>query len=127
MKHRVLAVVIPALMALANSSQAAEIYNQDGNKLALHFKIDGLHYLSDNDNSDGDHSYVRGGFSGETQITDMLTGYGMWEYQANLNHTEGEDNKNFKPFRFCGTEVWGLWFLRLWAKLRDYLRHYVVD
>ena len=66
MKHRVLAVVIPALMVLANSSQAAEIYNQDGNKLDLHFKIDGLHYLSDNDNSDGDHSYVRGGFSGET-------------------------------------------------------------
>lgn len=102
MKRKVLAVVIPTLMALAGTTHAAEIYNKDGNKLDLHFKVDGLHYISDNDNADGDHSYVRGGFSGETQITDMLTGYGMWEYQANLNHTEGEDNRNFSRFGFAG-------------------------
>ena len=112
MKRKVLAVVIPTLMALAGTAHAAEIYNKDGNKLDLHFKVDGLHYISDNDNADGDHSYVRGGFSGETQITDMLTGYGMWEYQANLNHTEGEDNRNFSRF---GPKIRGLWLFRLWS------------
>jgi outer membrane pore protein E len=28
---------------------------------------------------DGDQTYVRFGFKGETQINDQLTGYGRWE------------------------------------------------
>lgn len=101
MKHKALALLIPAII-YTGAAGAAEIYNKDGNKLDLHFKVDGLHYFSDDNNSDGDHSYVRGGFSGETQITDQLTGYAQWEYQANLNHTESEDNKNFTRFGFAG-------------------------
>uniref|UniRef100_UPI002899DCD3 porin n=1 Tax=Erwinia citreus TaxID=558 RepID=UPI002899DCD3 len=47
------------------------------------------HYFSDNDGNDGDQSYVRFGFKGETQINDMLTGYGQWEYNFQTNNTEG--------------------------------------
>lgn len=101
MKHKALGILIPAILFTA-SATAAEIYNKDGNKLDLHFKMDGLHYISDDDNVDGDRSYVRFGFDGETQITDLLTGYAKWEYQANLNHTEGEDNHNFTRFGFAG-------------------------
>ncbi|XPE62216.1 porin [Shigella flexneri] len=47
----------------------------------LYGKVDGLHYFSDNKSEDGDQTYVRLGFKGETQVTDQLTGYGQWEYR----------------------------------------------
>ncbi|CDJ76318.1 Outer membrane protein F precursor (Porin ompF) [Serratia marcescens SMB2099] len=72
MKRNILAVVIPALLA-AGAANAAEIYNKDGNKLDLYGKVDGLHYFSDDKGNDGDQTYVRFGFKGETQITDQLT------------------------------------------------------
>ena len=75
MKRRVLSLMIPALLVAAGSASAAEIYNKDGNKLDLFGKVDGLHYFSDNDGNDGDQSYLRFGFKGETQISDQLTGY----------------------------------------------------
>jgi outer membrane pore protein F len=94
MKRNILAVVIPALLA-AGSVNAAEVYNKDGNKLDIYGKAVGLHYFSDdNANSyggDGDKTYARLGFKGETQINDQLTGYGQWEYQFNGNNSEGSD------------------------------------
>ncbi|WP_025378768.1 porin OmpF [Yersinia hibernica] len=90
MKRNILAVVIPALLA-AGAANAAEIYNKDGNKLDLYGKVDARHQFSDNAKQDGDKSYVRFGFKGETQITDQLTGYGQWEYNVQANNTEGAD------------------------------------
>lgn len=90
MKHKILAVVIPALLA-ASAANAAEVYNKDGNKLDLYGKVDGLHYFSDNGGDNGDKTYVRLGFKGETQITDQLTGYGQWEYEFKANRAEGDD------------------------------------
>ena len=89
MKLRVLSLMVPALL-VAGTAGAAEIYNKDGNKLDLFGKVDGLHYFSDDAGSDGDQSYVRFGFKGETQISDQLTGYGQWEYQAALNNAESQ-------------------------------------
>ncbi|MEN5016083.1 porin OmpC [Erwinia sp. Eh17-17] len=90
MKRNILAVVIPALLA-AGAANAAEIYNKDGNKLDLYGKVDARHTFSDSAGDDGDASYVRFGFKGETQINDQLTGYGQWEYniQANVAESEG--------------------------------------
>ncbi|MBF6635688.1 porin OmpC [Rouxiella silvae] len=90
MKRNILAVVIPALLA-AGAANAAEIYNKDGNKLDLYGKVDGLHYFSKDDGSDGDQSYVRFGFKGETKINDNITGYGQWEYNIQANNSEGAD------------------------------------
>jgi outer membrane protein N len=73
--------MIPALL-MAGAANAAEIYNKDGNKLDLYGKVDGLHYFSDDTGADGDQSYVRLGFKGETQISDLMTGYGQWEYNV---------------------------------------------
>ncbi|MCK8563655.1 porin OmpC [Yersinia ruckeri] len=101
MKLRVLSLLVPALL-VAGSAGAAEIYNKDGNKLDLYGKIDGLHYFSDNQSVDGDQSYMRFGLKGETQISDQLVGYGQWEYQANLNKTESQDNNNFTRVGFAG-------------------------
>ena len=92
MKRNILAVVIPALLA-AGAANAAEVYNKDGNKLDLYGKAVGLHYFSDDDGyaGDGDQSYIRLGFKGETQINDMMTGFGQWEYEFRADNSEGED------------------------------------
>ena len=65
---------------------------KDGNKLDLYGKVDGLHYFSDDDSQDGDQTYMRLGFKGETQVNDQLTGYGQWEYQIQGNSGENENN-----------------------------------
>ncbi|MFA7862339.1 porin, partial [Escherichia coli] len=77
------------------------IYNKDGNKLDLYGKVDGLHYFSDNDSKDGDKTYMRLGFKGETQVTDQLTGYGQWEYQIQGNEPES-DNSSWTRVAFAG-------------------------
>ncbi|WP_312948886.1 porin OmpF [Superficieibacter sp.] len=105
MKRNILAVVIPALL-VAGAANAAEVYNKDGNKVDIYGKAVGLHYFSkDNgDNSyggNGDQTYARLGFKGETQINDQLTGYGQWEYQFNGNNSEGADAQNGNKTRLA--------------------------
>ncbi|ATZ11212.1 porin OmpC [Erwinia amylovora] len=95
MKRNILAVLIPALLA-AGAANAAEIYNKDGNKLDLYGKVDARHQFSDNSGEDGDESYVRFGFKGETQISDRLTGYGQWEYNVQANVAEAEGTSGSK-------------------------------
>lgn len=103
MKRKVLALVVPALLA-AGAAQSAEVYNKDGSKLDLYGKVDGLHYFSDNSGDDGDQSYIRFGFKGETQITDQLVGYGQWEYQVQANQAEG-DNDSWTRVGFAGVRL----------------------
>ena len=104
MNRKVLALVIPALLA-AGAAHAAEIYNKDGNKLDLYGKVDGLHYFSDDANSDGDQTYMRMGFKGETQVNDMITGYGQWEYQVQANTTENDKGNSWTRLAFAGIKV----------------------
>jgi predicted porin len=94
-----LALLLPALLA-AGAANAAEIYNKNGNKLDLAGKVDGLRYFSDDAGSDGDHDLCASGFKGETQINDMLTGYGQWEYNIQAN-TAGE-GANWTRLAFAG-------------------------
>ena len=101
MNRKVLALVIPALLA-AGAAHAAEVYNKDGNKLDLDGKVDGLHYFSSDSSKDGDQTYVRMGIKGETQINDMLTGYGQWEYNVQANSTEGDGANNWTRLAFAG-------------------------
>ena len=101
MNRKVLALVIPALLA-AGAAHAAEVYNKDGNKLDIYGKVDGLHYFSSDSKKDGDQTYVRFGFKGETQINDMLTGYGQWEYNVQANSTEGDGANNWTRLAFAG-------------------------
>lgn len=101
MFRKTLAILIPALLA-AGSVHAAEVYNKDGNKLDLYGKVDGLHYFSDDAGKDGDQTYVRIGFKGETQINDMLTGYGQWEYNVQANNTESNGDNSWTRLAFAG-------------------------
>ncbi|WP_275192524.1 porin [Citrobacter freundii] len=101
MKRKVLALLLPALLA-AGAANAAEIYNKNGNKLDLYGKVDGLRYFSDNPGDDGDQTYARLGFKGETQTNDMLTGYGQWEYNIKANTAEGEGANAATRLAFAG-------------------------
>ncbi len=58
-----------------------------GNKLELYGKVDGLHYFSGDKGADGEQSYARLGFKGETQVSNQRTGYGQWEYNMQANDT----------------------------------------
>ncbi|EOZ0830291.1 porin OmpC [Citrobacter freundii] len=101
MKRKVLALLLPALLA-AGAANAAEIYNKNSNKLDLYGKVDGLRYFSDNPGDDGDQTYARLGFKGETQINDTLTGYGQWEYNIQANGTEGDKGDSWTRLAFAG-------------------------
>ncbi|MDU5731451.1 MAG: porin [Citrobacter freundii] len=104
MKRNILAVVIPALL-VAGAANAAEVYNKDGNKLDVYGKTVGLHYFSDNAGNDGDQTYARLGFKGETQINSDLSGYGQWEYNFAGNNSEGgsdAQNGNKTRLAFAG-------------------------
>ncbi len=101
MNRKVLALLVPALL-VAGAANAAEVYNKNGNKLDLYGKVDGLRYFSDDAGSDGDQSYARIGFKGETQINDMLTGYGQWEYNMQASGTEGNRDTSRTRLGFAG-------------------------
>ncbi|EET2791743.1 porin, partial [Escherichia coli] len=94
-------MLVPALL-VAGAANAAEVYNKDGNKLDLYGKVAGLHYFSDDAGSDGDMSYARIGFKGETQIADQFTGYGQWEYNLQANGTEGDGDNSATRLAFAG-------------------------
>lgn len=81
---------------MAMSAQAAEIYNKDSNKLDLYGKVNAKHYFSSNDADDGDTTYARLGFKGETQINDQLTGFGQWEYEFKGNRAESQGSSKDK-------------------------------
>jgi outer membrane pore protein C len=100
MKLKLVAVAVTSMLA-AGVVNAAEIYNKDGNKLDLYGKVTGLHYFSDDAGADGDKTYVRIGFKGETQVNDQLSGYGQWEYQIQGNKDEG-DNQSKTRLAFAG-------------------------
>lgn len=57
-------------VVVSASVHAAEVYNKDGNKLT-YGKVKAMHYISDDASKDGDQTYIRFGFKGETQINDQ--------------------------------------------------------
>ncbi|MEQ9871406.1 porin [Pectobacterium odoriferum] len=103
MKRNILAVVIPALL-VAGAANAAEVYNKDGNKLDLTGKITAKNYIGDKKDSyfgEGDQTYARLGFKGETQISSDLTGYGRFEHQFDGASIEGEQGDKTR-YAFAG-------------------------
>ncbi|EDT9702174.1 porin OmpC [Salmonella enterica] len=122
-KFAVAVTAVAGAVMTAGMANAAEIYNKDGNKLDLYGKVDGLHYFSSNKNKDGDQSYMRLGFKGETQINEQVTGYGQWEYQINTNRPEDGDTSN-SPQSYTRLAFAGLSFGN--AGSIDYGRNYGV-
>ncbi|EEU9478385.1 porin [Escherichia coli] len=87
---------VAASVFLAMSANAAEIYNKNSNKLDLYGKVVGKHYFSSNAKEEGDGTYARLGFKGETQINNQLTGFGQWEYEFKGNKAEKDGSAGDK-------------------------------
>ncbi|MGU3413078.1 porin [Enterobacteriaceae bacterium C23F] len=104
MKKSTLALIVLGVMS-STAAQAAEVYNKDGNKLDLYGRVKAEHYMSDNNAVDGDQSYIRLGFKGQTQINDQLTGFGQWEYQVAANKVEGDPNTAKTRLAFAGLKA----------------------
>ncbi|MDF7671090.1 porin [Orbaceae bacterium ESL0721] len=100
MKRNLLAIAIPALLVAGSASASIEVWNKDGNKLDLNGRVYALNYITDRNNQtgEGDRTTGRIGFSGETQVTDSLTGYGRFEYEIFTGH----DADNETRYAFAG-------------------------
>ncbi len=104
MKRNILAVVIPALL-IAGTAHSAEIYNKNGNKLDLYGKINAEHdFTTTGETSNADATYAQIGFKGETQVNDILTGYGQWEYRATASQPETSQSTKTR-LAFAGMKV----------------------
>lgn len=102
MKLKLIVVAVSTLLA-AGAVNAAGVYNKEGNKLDLYGKVTALHYFSDSNGANGDKTYARLGFKGETRITHQLTGYGQWEYNFSGNNAESDGAKgNATRLAFAG-------------------------
>lgn len=101
MKSRLLCAVL-SLAFISSSAMSAVIYDKNANKLDLYGKVDTLHMFSDNPGIDGDQTYFRFGFRGQTAINSQLTGYGQWEYQVNANQAESSTNTAVTRLGFAG-------------------------
>jgi len=97
--------LLASCLLLSAPGFAAEIYNRDGNRLDLSGLISGLRYLSDNKSDDGDQSYMRFGFRGETQISPLLSGYGQWQTQVDMNQPESSGASMYTRLGFAGIKM----------------------
>lgn len=85
------------------SSHAAEIYNQNGNRVYLDGSFKVRHYFSQDKYIAGDQSKVKFTLRGETKINDLMIGYARWEYNVKLNQPESAgSSKNTTRIGYAG-------------------------
>ena len=99
MKRNLLAIAIPALLVAAGANASIEVWNKDGNKVDFYGRVKAANHITDRGQKDeGDDTSARLGMSGQTQITDSITGYGRWEYEAKA----GKNSDNEVRYAFAG-------------------------
>ena len=99
MKRNLLAIAIPALLVAAGANASIEVWNKDGNKVDFYGRVKAANHITDRGQTDeGDDTSARLGMSGQTQITDGITGYGRWEYEAKA----GKNSDNEVRYAFAG-------------------------
>lgn len=89
MKKTALTMAISSLL-LAGGAQASTVYNQDGTKLDIGGRVQGMYYGSDNDNENGDQSYLRLRIGGETRVNSETVANGFIEYNVPTNDSDTE-------------------------------------
>ena len=99
MKRNLLAIAIPALLVAAGANASIEVWNKDGNKVDFYGRVKAANHITDRGQKDeGDDTSARLGMSGQTQISDAITGYGRWEYEAKA----GKNSDNEVRYAFAG-------------------------
>ena len=103
MKRNLLAIAIPALLAAAGANASIEVWNKDGNKVDFYGRVKAANHITDRgQEGEGDDTSARLGMSGQTQITDWLSGYGRWEYEAKAGKDEGKGGHSEVRYAFAG-------------------------
>lgn len=92
MKKTALTMAVSSLM-LAGTAQAAPLYDQDGTKLEIGGRVQGMYYGTSNDALEGDQSYLRLHVAGETRIDDETKAFAFAEYNL---PTSGSDNDELR-------------------------------
>ncbi|MCO6524038.1 MAG: porin [Candidatus Schmidhempelia sp.] len=103
MKRNLLAIAIPALLVAGAANASIEVWNKDGNKLNINGRVKAANHITDRDNKidkEGDNTEARLGFTGETQITDSVTGYGRAEWNTKANGSSVETRYAFAGLNF---------------------------
>ncbi len=94
MKRNLLAIAIPALLVAAGANASIEVWNKDGNKVDFYGRVKAANRITDRDqNTEGDKTEARLGMSGQTQITDGLSGYGRWEWQTGTGKNSWDETR----------------------------------
>ena len=84
-------ILLSLAISSACSVNAAEIFNKDGNQLALYGKIEVRNQSGKNGQS-GDDSRVRLGLKGTSEISDGFYGFGHFEWETKTNKNEEDSN-----------------------------------
>ncbi|MFZ4834526.1 porin [Rouxiella sp. Mn2063] len=85
------------------TATAAQIYNQDGNRISLDGSFKVRYYSSKDKGIDGDQSKAKFTFKGETRISELATGFARWEYNVKFNQAETMGSKkNTTRIAFAG-------------------------
>lgn len=103
MKRNLLAIAIPALLVAGAANASIEVWNKDGNKLNINGRVKAVNHITDRDNEidgEGDKTEARLGFTGETQITDSVSGYGRAEWNTKANGGSVETRYAFAGLNF---------------------------
>ncbi len=87
---------------MAGAASAAEVYNKNGNKLDLYGKVDGLRTSLTMQATTATSPTPVLALKAKRRLTDMLTGYGQWEYNIKVNTTEGEGANSWTRLGFAG-------------------------
>lgn len=97
------------LLACQTVTEAAQLYNKDGNKLYLDGRIIARRIISENENIDGDKVRFRMNLHGETQITETLYGYGRFEHDFNAFEPENAAPTDYTRYAYVGLseKYWG--------------------
>ncbi|MCX8573997.1 MULTISPECIES: porin [unclassified Gilliamella] len=103
MKRNLLAIAIPALLVAASANASIEVWNKDGNKVDFYGRVKAANHITDRGQAgEGDDTSARLGMSGQTQITDWLSGYGRWEYEAKSGKDDQKPGHSEVRYAFAG-------------------------
>ncbi|UDG79534.1 porin [Candidatus Steffania adelgidicola] len=105
MKLQSLSVLVSA-MVMVGSTGAAEVYHTDSNRLDLYGELNGIRYISADEDKNGDGSFVCYGLRGETQFGENLIGFGTFEQEVKLTSSPKEERSNhFSRLGFVGFKL----------------------
>lgn len=90
MKKSLIAISIAAVAS--GTVNSAELFNDGNNQLSVGGQVLGAYYISDNKDTDGDHSNIQLSLNGKSKINDSLYAFGFYEIEGVNNDDDSDDD-----------------------------------